>query len=264
MSLPPPLPNAFAQDLSLEALRDRSESTALTVNLVFALLLLPLFCLLSLYVVPLMLLLWISSYAQAARLKANSVKVSAAQFPEVHAALERCRERLGNPELEAYVVQDSTFNAFAARLTSRNFVVLHSGSVDAILRRGDHEHLMFLLGHECGHVAFGHVGFLRGTLVMITAILPPLHAWYRRCQERSADRAGLWACGSRERAVRGLATLAAGAELGPKVNLPEIRRQWEAIRGEFWVKRSAFYSSYPHLIERIVLVDQAADELRVA
>lgn len=171
------------------------------------------------------------------------------------------RSRLTHPEVEMYILQDSAFNAFATRLASRNFIVLNTGAVDAVLRKGDAAQLEFLIGHECGHVVFGHVGFLRGAVPMVNELLlPPLYAWYRRCQERSADRAGLWACGNRDKAVRGLCTLAGGAELGPVVKLLEIRNQWNGIKDEFFVNLSNFFSHYPHLANRIVLVDTAANE----
>lgn len=249
---------------SVENLRDRGEQTAFTFNVIFvALAVIGLFFI-SWVLIPVGLMLWLASFLFAARIKGNGIRVTAGQFPELHAALERCRTRLGNPDLQVYVVQDSAFNAFAVRLAARNYVVLYSGAVDATLRKGDTGHLEFLMGHECGHVTLGHVSFLRGTLPAISELLcPPLHAWYRRCQERSADRAGLWACDSREKAIRGLSTLAAGAELGPQVRLSEVRGQWDSIKNEFFVTLSTFFSHYPPLTNRIVLVDEAANELRM-
>ena len=259
----PPLP--VTQGGSIDRLRDGSEGTALAMNIVLGGLVFLLLLITPVGWIMLMLAFatWFAGFALAARLKANGLKVTPTHFPALHAAVERCRERLGRPDLEVYVVQDSTFNAFASRMAFRNFVVLHSGAVDAVLRKGDADQLEFLIGHEIGHVALGHLSFVRGGLAELGLILPPLYFWYRRCQERSADRCGLWACGSRAKAVRGLATLAGGAELGPEVSLTEVQAQWSAISGEFWVTYTRFYSPYPHLIERMVLVDRAGAELGV-
>lgn len=45
-------------------------------------------------------------------------------------------------------MQDSTFNAFATRLAGRGFVILNSGAVDTLLRKGKMDDLKFLVGHE--------------------------------------------------------------------------------------------------------------------
>jgi len=254
---PPPLPLVS----SVENIRDRDEGTAFTFNVIFATVAVLALFFVSWLLIPIALLTWLLGFFLAAHLKGSGIKVTAGQFPELHAALERVRARLTHPEVDVYVVQDSAFNAFATRMASRNFVVLNTGAVDAILRKGDAEQLEFLIGHECGHVVFGHVSLVRGAIPRVTELLcPPLYAWYRRCQERSADRAGLWACGSRLKAVRGLCTLAGGAELGPVIKLQEVRNQWDGIKHEFFVKYYTFWSHYPHLTNRIVLVDNAANE----
>ena len=258
---PPALP--VTQSGSLESLRDNSEGAALVLCLVvgIALFLATLITPIGWWIVSLAVFGIFTRYALAANLKANGIKVTPAQFPELNAVVEHCRERIGRPDIHVYIVQDSAFNAFATRLAFRNYVVLNSGAVDAVLLRGDTDELKFLVGHEFGHVHFGHVGFLRGTLPMLGLFVPPLHAWYRRCQERTCDRAGLWACGSRTKATRALSVIAGGAELGPKTSFPAIQSQWNEVSGEFWVAFTRFFSDYPHLTERIVLVDRAANDL---
>jgi len=258
---PPVLP--VTQTGSLENLRDGGETAALVLCCAIGILILIplLFTPFGWWIVLIAAFGIFGRYIMAANIKANGIKVTSEQFPELNAAVEHCRQRLGRPETDVYVIQDSSFNAFATRLAFRNYVVLNSGAVDAVLLKGDAEQLQFLVGHEFGHVQFGHVGFLRGMLPTLGLFIPPLHAWYRRCQERTADRAGLWACGTRAKAQRALSTLAGGAELGPKVNFAAIQTQWTSVSGEFWVMFSRFWSDYPHLTERIVLVDRAANDL---
>ena len=154
-------------------------------------------------------------------------------------------------------------SAFATRIGGRNFVVLNSGAVDTLLRKEKIEDLKFLVGHECGHVALGHVGFWGGTAARLAALIYPLHAWYRRCQERSADHCGLWCAGNRADAHRSIAVLAGGSEMGSRLDILTAATQWSEIRDETWIMISRFYSEYPHTMERILLVHQAADELRI-
>ena len=84
----------------------------------------------------------------------------------------------------------------------------------------DADELRFIIGHEMGHVALGHtwlnslVGGMAGipssstsSAILTLAFL----SWNRTC-ELSADRAGLLACGSLDKAVSSLIKLVAGPE----------------------------------------------------
>jgi len=266
MDTPPlPSPSFPAYTNHLEILRDKSESTAKVLCIIFGLLLLVgLMCTgIGLVLLLISLFVFIFKFALAARLKANGVLVTAQQWPELHQIIEQSQAKLGISGAKAYIVQDSAFNAYAMRAAGRDFVVLNSGAVDTLLRKGRIDDLRFLVGHECGHVAFGHLGFTGGFLPMFAELIFPLYAWYRRCQERSADRAGLWCAGNRVDAHRSIATLAGGAEMGSRIDINGIAAQWHEIRDEFWVRYTMFYSPYPHLCDRILLVHSAADELRL-
>ena len=260
-NLPPP---AFANPL--ESLRDRSEMTARTLCIVIGIfLLVALICAggIGLFILFFGLISWILGFLMAAQLKGGAVQINERSWPELHAVFEQAKTRLGMPDAKAYVIQDNAFNAFAARLGGRNFVVLNSGAVDTLLRKGKIEDLKFLVGHECGHVALGHVGFWGGTAARLASFIYPLHAWHRRCQERSADRCGLWCAGNRADAHRSIAVLAGGSEMGSRLDILTAATQWSEIRDETWIMIARYYSEYPHTMERILLVHQAADELRI-
>ena len=77
--------------------------------------------------------------------------------------------------------------------------------------------MRFVIGHECGHIAMGHVIYhtAASTLGQLSQILPlvgplvsrsisyPLNAWSRR-SEITADRAGFLCCGNLEQSKRTL------------------------------------------------------------
>lgn len=105
---------------------------------------------------------------------------------------------------------------------------------------------VFVVGHECGHVALGHVMFhsvgkvagnfsslvpILGPLVYKTVSLP-LSAWSRR-SEISADRAGLLCCGELETALRALLHLEAGFESVDDFDVDEYIRD-----SGRWMRRS--------------------------
>jgi Zn-dependent protease with chaperone function len=206
---------------------------------------------------------WIVTFVVAAHIKGGAIQVTAKSWPELNAIVDEAKNKLGVSDAKAYVIQDSVFNAFATRLAGRNFVVLNSGAIDTLLRKGKIEDLKFLVGHECGHVAMGHVGFWNTSFAHLGAIIYPLYAWYRRCQERSADRCGLWCAGNRTDAHTSIAVLAGGSEMGSRLDINAVSAQWNEVRDETWIMIARYYSEYPHTLERILLVHQAADELRL-
>ena len=263
---PPPMNPVPSYINPIDNLRDRSEGTARTLCLIFGIIFfIAMLCAGGIGFIILLVAVfsWVLGFLMAARLKGGAVQITAQSWPELHAVVEECRAKLGVAETKAYVVQDSAFNAFATRWGGRNFVVLNSGAVDALLRKGKIEDLKFLSGHEFGHVALGHVSFWGGAVPRLASIIFPLYAWYRRCQERSADRCGLWCAGNRQDAHRSIAVLAGGSEMGSRLDINTVSAQWNEVREETWIMISRYYSEYPHTMERILLVHQAADELRL-
>jgi len=264
MNTPPPMPVPSYVN-PIDNLRDRSEGTAKILCLALGILgTIGLLCTgIGFIILALLLFGWILSFLTAAMIKGGAVLVTPQSWPELNAVVEESKAKLGLTDAKAYVLQDSTFNAFATRLAGRGFIVLNSGAVDTLLRKGKIEDLKFLVGHECGHVAMGHVSFWGGTVPHIASLIYPLYAWYRRCQERSADRCGLWCAGNRADAHRSIAVLAGGSEMGIRLDINAVSAQWIEIRDETWIMISRYYSEYPHTMERIILVHQAADELRL-
>jgi len=265
MNTPPAIPVPSYVN-PIDNLRDRSEGTAKILCLVLGILgTVGLLCTgIGLIILALLLFGWILSFLTAAMIKGGAVQVTPQSWPELNAIVEESKAKLGLTEANAYVVQDSVFNAFATRLAGRSFIVLNSGAVDTLLRKGKIEDLKFLIGHECGHVAMGHVSFWGGVVPRICELLIyPLYAWYRRCQERSADRCGLWCAGNRADAHRSISVLAGGSEMGSRLDINAVAAQWNSVRDEAWIAIARFFSEYPHTTERIILVHQAADELRL-
>lgn len=273
MDVPPNLPSANLSAPTpgffspLNSLRDARENSARIFCLVFGLV-----CLvgtlsaggIGFILIAIGFLIWVFSFFMAAHLKGRGVLVTDQSWPELNAIVEASKAKLGISGVKAYVVQDSTFNAFATRMAGAEFIVLNSGAIDTLLRKGQMNDLRFLVGHECGHVAMGHTGFVGGMLPQLAAFfLSPLHNWYRRCQERSADRCGLYCAGNRKDAHRSIAVLAGGSEAGSRLELPQVVAQWNEVRHETWIAIVRFFSDYPHTAERIILIHQAADELHI-
>jgi len=200
---------------------------------------------------------------RAARVRGNAILVSEEHWPELHALVQESQARLGLHGLKAYVVQDLVLEQAGMRLGGEDCLLLRSSMVDAALSRGDLDVLRFHIGRKCGQIAFGHYRFSSNTLTELGQLIYPLHAWYKRCQERSADRAGLWVSGHRQLAHHGLAVLAAGVQIGGHLTPAAARTQLRATKHSFWVRLVGWHTERVFYPQRIVNLDDAAKELGV-
>jgi Zn-dependent protease with chaperone function len=110
----------------------------------------------------------------------------------------------------------------------------------------------FIVAHELGHVARGHLRFR--WLTMPGRLVPYLGAAWSRACEYTCDRFGAHC--QPDGAVDGLLVLAAGAALYREVDAREYMRQVESEKG-FWVKRAELMSTHPHLPKRVAALVRA-------
>lgn len=169
------------------------------------------------------------------KLLSHAVRIDVNMLPELAAALEEVRQRGGlTVPLEGYVSANPDINAAVIGAKDRILVVLSSGAVERLNR----QELDFVIGHELGHSAFGHVDLpVMAVLEMASDELKPrqamrLLAWHRLA-ELSADRAGLVCCGSIEVAAQTMFKTLSGLSLpGLKIDPDEFAGQWDALAEE--------------------------------
>ena len=181
-----------------------------------------------------------------AYVRGNGVRVSAQQLPELHARCKAIAARLGlEEETEVYVLQSGgVLNAFATKLLSRRFVILYSALLDATT---DDRQIDFVIGHEMGHLAAGHLKYR--TLLLPMMVMPWIGTAYSRACEYTSDRAGLECSGGIESALRGLAVLAAGGKQAQALNLDAFLGQ-QRETGGFWMSVLELNSTHPYLCKR--------------
>lgn len=172
---------------------------------------------------------------------ADNVRVTDTMFPRLRRYLSWGCKILGVPEPEMYVNMDPVPNAYTYGHT-RPFIVLTSGLVDML----DEQERLFVIGHELGHIKFGHVLYTvlaenirtvidiigRATLgvgsLLGTGLALPLLDWYRKA-ELSADRAALLCVQDKEIAFRTFMKLAGGSEaMAAQMQPEEFMRQIRA------------------------------------
>lgn len=134
------------------------------------------------------------------------LKVTARSAPQTHEALQETCRTLCAAAPDFYLKSGDEVNAFAAGV-AEPMIVMNAGCVDR-LSPGE---LVFVLGHEMGHILSGHILYSQvasilaivgdrigqatlGLGAMLTdAIVIGLHYWYRM-SELTCDRAGLLSC----------------------------------------------------------------------
>lgn len=155
------------------------------------------------------------------QLMASNVEVTSASMPDLHRLLVHVCRVLDVAEVPAFFIEPGPPNAYTVG-SERPLIVIS----DALLGRLTVDELLFVLGHEVGHIKSGHVvyttiahvlgnlanagAWLAGEIASLVAkstILPALNFWSRRA-EYTCDRAGLLACQNLDAAVTTHAKLA--------------------------------------------------------
>ncbi len=170
--------------------------------------------------------------------KANAVKVTENQYPDLHESLLKVCEVLDVEEVpELFVSQKPVVNAGAVGM-SKPFIVLNSSLVELL----GADEVEAVIGHEVGHIVSGHVLYRTLLVILLSltvfryplaglAVRPVLFAlleWYRK-SELSSDRAGLLAIQDPDASMRGLMHMAGGMR-GETLNLEEFVAQAEEYR----------------------------------
>jgi Zn-dependent protease with chaperone function len=177
------------------------------------------------------------------------------RLPDLAQVLQRGVARLQPGAVEAYVVSSEQLNAYTFGLSTPKTVVLYS----ALFQVMDEDEILFILGHELGHVALGHtwlnslVGGMAGIPAPYSAavVLNITFLWWNRACEYSADRAGLLACGKPEKAISALIKLGGGRSGRGRYNPEDLYRQLDAEDDRLTEDLNEILATHPLLIHRI-------------
>jgi len=200
-----------------------------------------------------------------AHVTGNGVRVSSAQLPEIWTKAQEASRKLGLARApEVYVVQaGGILNAFATKLLSRRFVIIYSELLDAcdIGEPGQMSELDFILGHEIGHLAAGHLAWQ--WFLLPARIVPLLGPAYSRAREYTCDLCGQAVVDDLAISSRALAILAAGGRAGRRVNLDMFVEQVTET-GRFWMAIFELNASHPFLSKRVAALRTSTGQRPVA
>lgn len=190
------------------------------------------------------LVLWIARALMYADPRATAVRLSPTQFPEGYRMLVEAAEhhRLRRVP-DAYVQTGSgTINAFASGHGFRRFVVVYSDLFEVGGAVRDPDALRFVISHEVGHLAAGHVSYFRLLFSYLLVQIPVLGKAFSRAQEFTADNFGYDQCPQGAPGVMGV--LAAGKYLNADVNVNELADRAATEKG-LWVHIVNWMSTHP-------------------
>ncbi len=186
-------------------------------------------------------------------IKGTAVRITPEQFPDLHARIAACADKIDMPTLpEAYLLRsDGVFNAFATKFLGRNYIALYAELVDALVERP--EALNFYIGHELGHLQRKHLVY--GPLLSVVAWLPLIGPAYSRAREYTCDRYGLACCANPADAVHAVAVLAAGGKHAQSLDAGLYAGQRASSSG-FWMSFHELVGDYPWLTKRLHAVHE--------
>jgi Zn-dependent protease with chaperone function/type II secretory pathway pseudopilin PulG len=187
-----------------------------------------------------------------ANIKGNGVRVSPRQFPDLYESCRKSARTLGVTDApEVYLIQaGGSLNAFATKLLSRKFMIVFSDLADECQ---DPRQLEFVIGHEMGHFAAGHLTW--NFFLWPFMLMPWLGAAYLRAREYTADRCGFAVVGDLEASMRGLVVLAAGGKHAARADLKAFMDQRRET-GRFWSAVLELVSSHPYLCKRVAALQE--------
>lgn len=183
------------------------------------------------------------------QLVGNSLVVSENQFTDINNITKENAEQFGITIPKVFITQDPYINAYTLGIKKPYAVVLTSALVESLTR----DELDYVIGHEMGHIKFGHSRIL--SLISPIGRDIPFISWlygsWQRNAEYTADRAGLVLTGKVKPALTAILKMAVGTKLARLVDADEVIKQiGEGNKGLF-SKVGELILTHPYATNRI-------------
>jgi hypothetical protein len=138
----------------------------------------------------------------------------------------------------------------ARRLFGGRFIFLTS----AIIEAETDEQIKFVIGHELGHHAAGHLSLAKNILKGPAHFVPFLGTAYSRSRELTCDRVGAYLSNDMQSSRAALQMLACGCRrLNNSLNCDAFEAQ-EKLVPPFWGWVSLIFARYPRTTQRVIAV----------
>jgi Zn-dependent protease with chaperone function len=168
----------------------------------------------------------------------------------LHRLVEDGAAQVGlTPTPTAFVYNSNgLINAFARRLFGGRFIFLTSAIIDA----DSDEQVKFVIGHELGHHAAGHLNLFKNIVKGPAHFIPFLGPAYSRSRELTCDRIGAYLSNDMQASRTALTMLACGCRrLNASLNCDAFEAQERLVPG-FWGWVSLIFARYPRTTQRVI------------
>jgi Zn-dependent protease with chaperone function len=210
------------------------------------------------YVFIFVVFIWISGLVYRAYSYGNMILLGRDQFPTLHAMVEEGAAKLGLKTPPAIFLYNSNgvFNAFARRILGGRYVYLTSALVEA----EDDAQIRFVIGHELGHHAAGHLNPWLNFIKAPGRIVPFLYPAYSRARETTCDAVGYHLSLDAKAARSSLAMLGCGCRrLNTGLNCEAFERQEQQVPAIFGFLTEIF-RSHPRLTRRVAYIARLVEK----
>lgn len=126
-----------------------------------------------------------------AKQKANAIRITENNFPEVYDIIVQQAKQLGMKKVpEVYIAQGGgVLNAFSSFILCRQYIVIHAEVFEVAYREHhDMDVLRFIIAHEMGHIYYRHATLGYNLPILFAQIVPILGTSASRAREYSCDR----------------------------------------------------------------------------
>ena len=196
-------------------------------------------------------LLMAAVYLYYAQYRANSIRITEKNFPEIYEAVQEYALRLGMKKVpKVYLTQENgTLNAFSTFILRRQYVVLLADLFEvAYLEHHDMDSIKFIIAHEMAHIRLKHATFSYQMSILFANYLPVISTALSRAREYSCDRVAQHLVG--KSGVEPMLALVVGKHLYKKVDVEDYVNHCHEVRG-FFVFVYNLLSSHPIMPKRI-------------
>lgn len=179
-------------------------------------------------------------------LLANALRLTPKISPALWQTIEHCQKTLKlKIPMDVFVLNDKECNAFAYPLDEGRLTI---GLTSGLLETLNSDELSNIIGHEIGHVLFGHTDISTRTLISDYDIsckdVLLLRSW-SRAREISADRLGLLCCSSFEVACTSFFKVTSG------INSPQFTVSMSSYMEQYSDLEQVLKTMQPHEMEEM-------------
>jgi len=195
----------------------------------------------------------VSAWLFRANAMGNMILVNEEQFPHINQMVIEGANALKIEKPETFIYNSNgLLNAFARQTFGHKYLLLTSAIIDATTD----EQIKFIVGHELGHHAAGHLD-LGGYLLRFPArIIPFLYKAYMRQCEYTCDKLGYYYSKDLDDSCKAISMLGCGCQkLNGNLNLSAFVKQENSVPSTTGYL-AEILRTHPRLTKRVISLQQ--------